>query len=179
MDKFGFFLPLETKRLKLENISAEDSAFILKQFSTDAVNEYLYDAEPFQNLGEAGELIEYFTQPEPRTLHRWILVLKGGGEKIGTCGFHNWDRRNQRAEIGYDLQPEFWGKGYMSEALEAVLSFARERMKLKRIDAHIYPDNLGSVRLAERHGFRFCGETKVYAFRGKEYLHRIYTLDLE
>ncbi|HOP11400.1 MAG TPA: GNAT family N-acetyltransferase [Oscillospiraceae bacterium] len=179
MGESEFFSPIETKRLMLKNISADDRAFILKQFSDDSVNRYLYDTEPFSNLEEADELIDYFTQPEPRTLHRWILVLKDGGEKIGTCGFHNWDRRNQRAEIGYDLQPDFWGKGYMSEALEAILVFARDRMKLKRIDAHIYPENLGSVRLAERHGFRFCGETKVYVFRGKEYLHRIYTLYME
>lgn len=179
MSKSMFFKELETERLQLKNISAEDRDFILKQFSTDAVNEYLYDAEPFQNLQEADELIEYFTRPEPRTLHRWILVLKESGEKIGTCGFHNWNRENSRTEIGYDMQPEFWGLGYMSEALRAILTFAKDEMKVTRIDAHIYPDNLGSVKLAERHGFQFGGETSVFVFRGKEYLHRIYSLIIE
>ncbi|HNX13483.1 MAG TPA: GNAT family N-acetyltransferase [Oscillospiraceae bacterium] len=173
------FRELETERLCLKNISAGDRDFILKQFSTDAVNEYLYDAEPYKNLQEADELIGYFTQPEPRTLHRWILVLKESGEKIGTCGFHNWNRENSCAEVGYDLQPEFWGKGYMSEAMKVILSFAKTGMNLKRIDAGIYPDNLGSVKLAERHGFRFTGKTTVFVFRGKEYLHKIYSLLIE
>ena len=172
------FRELETERLQLKNISAQDRDFILKQFSTDAVNEYLFDAEPFQELWEADELIEYFTQPEPRTLHRWILVLKDDGEKIGTCGFHNWDRENSRAEIGYDMQPDFWGKGYMSEAVKTILTFAKDEMKLKRIDADIYPENFRSVRLAERYGFRFNGETRVFVFRGEEYLHRVYTLNI-
>lgn len=174
-----FFEALETERLQLKNLSADDGDFMLKQFSTDAVNEYLYDAEPFQNLQEAVDLINYFTRPEPRTLHRWILVLKDSGEKIGTCGFHNWDRENNCAEIGYDMQPEFWGKGYMSEALKAILAFAKDKMKVKRIDANIYPDNLGSVKLVERYGFRFNGETSICVFRGKEYLHRVYSLMIE
>lgn len=170
------FRPLETERLYLKNISVEDRDFIFKQFSTDAVNEYLYDAEPFRNIEEADGLIGFFTQPEPRTLHRWILVLKDTGEKIGTCGFHNWNRENSSAEIGYDMQPEFWGKGYMSEALDAILAFAKDDMKVKQIHADIYPDNLASVKLAERHGFKFDGETSVFVFRGKEYLHRVYML---
>ena len=174
-----FFKELETERLHLKNISGEDGEFILKQFSTDAVNEYLYDAEPFQNLREAEELIEYFMQPEPRTLHRWILILKENGEKIGTCGFHNWNRESNCAEVGYDMQPVFWGKGYMSEAMKAILAFAEDEMKLKRIDANIYPDNLNSVKLAERYGFRFSGETSVFVFWGKEYLHRVYSLIIE
>jgi [ribosomal protein S5]-alanine N-acetyltransferase len=102
-----FFKELETDRLVLKNICSEDKDFILKQFSNDTVNQYLFDAESLNNLEEANELIDFYIQPEPRTQHRWILILKVNGIKIGTCGFHCWNKNNNSVEIGYDLQKQY------------------------------------------------------------------------
>jgi RimJ/RimL family protein N-acetyltransferase len=66
----------------------------------------------------------------------------------------------------------------MTEALRGILSFAKVEMNLKQIDAHIFADNASSVKLAQRNGFHYEGETTVYVFRGKEYLHRIYRLKI-
>ncbi len=108
--------------------------------------------------------------------HRWILILKNNGRKIGTCGYHCWDKDSNCVDIGYDLQEEYWGQGFMREALIAILDFARYEMKVSRIHAHIYVDNLKSIRSVEKLGFTFNGETEVCIFRGKEYLHNIYSL---
>lgn len=172
-----FFNELETERLILKNIGSEDRDFILKQFSDAAINQYLFDAEPLSNLVEADEIIDFYVQPEPRWQHRWILILKSNGSKIGTCGFHCWDKNNSSVEIGYDLQKEHWGHGLMTEALKEILSFALNSMDIKRIDAHIYADNKKSVTISQKLGFKFNGKTKIYIFRDKEYLHNIYSLD--
>lgn len=171
-----FFEELETKRLMLKNISFEDRTFMFKQFSDEEVTRYLFDEEPMKELSEADELIKIFLQPEPRSHHRWILVLKDTEEKIGTCGFHCWDKEKQCVEMGYDLSEKYWGKGYMAESVNAILAFARDEMKVKRIDAHVYPENVGSMRLVEKFNFVQTEETKIYEFRGKEYLHYIYSL---
>jgi ribosomal-protein-alanine N-acetyltransferase len=171
------FHEIETERLLLKNISFEDRDFILYQFSDDTVNRYLYDAEPLKSLDEADEIIKFYLQPEPRNQHRWILTLKDKGEKIGTCGFHCWDLNKNCIDIGYDLQEKYWGQGLMSEALNAILPFAKNEMKVKQVRAHIYVDNPKSIRLAERFGFSFKGETEICHFRGQQYLHHIYTLD--
>lgn len=173
------FMDLQTQRLILKCISADDNEFILRQFSTDEVNRYLFDEEPMTDISEADELIKFYCQPEPRYQHRWILVEKQSGEKIGTCGFHCWNTNEHYIDIGYDLQPMYWRKGYMTEAASAIIDFAREKMAVKKIDAHIAVDNIASQKLAEHFGFRFEGRTEVLNFRGSDYLHRIYTLYLD
>jgi ribosomal-protein-alanine N-acetyltransferase len=171
------FKELETNRLFLKNISSEDRDFILAQFSNDEVTRYLYDAEPLTDTQGADEIINFYIQAEPRGQHRWILTRKEDGVKLGTCGFHCWDKSNGVCEIGYDLFPDFFGKGYMVEAMEAIITFARNEMKIKHINACIYPENDKSVNLAERLGFVFTGQTKDEIFREKAYPHKIFTLD--
>lgn len=167
---------LVTKRLTLKNISADDREFMLKQFSDDNVNRYLFDAEPFTCLEEADELIAFFTKPEPRAQHRWIITLTQTGEKIGTCGFHFWDRQKREMQIGYDLQSAYWQKGYGYEAMQAVIDFIKQETDAMRVDACIACENIASIKLAEKLGFEFLGKMEVLNFRGKDYPHRIYTL---
>ena len=173
-----FFIELETQRLLLKNIGYEDAEFMYKEFSTDEVNTYLFDAEPISSLEEAMELIDFYVQDEPRDQHRWILILKELNEKIGTCGFHSWNRRFGSVEIGYDLQPDLWRKGYMSEALSEIISFAKNEMKVKSITANIAQDNAASMGIAAKLGFHRTENTYFEDFRGRKYLHYIYQLDL-
>lgn len=173
-----FFHELETDRLYLKNISGNDRDFIFRQFSDAEVSRYLFDEEPFGAVEEADGLIEFYNEPEPRGQHRWILVKKDGGEKIGTCGFHCWDRNSDVCELGYDLYPDFQKQGYMKEALSAALLFARENMNLHEICACIYPENIRSINAAVNQGFSYGGEDRIYTFRGTDYNHFIYTLSL-
>lgn len=172
------FKELETKRLILKNIGFDDADFMYKEFSTDEVNTYLYDAEPISSPDEAKEWINFYTQEEPRDQHRWIIILKDTGEKIGTCGFHCWDRNNSVVEIGYDLQPVYWRKGYTSEALAEIIDFAKNDMKVKSIKAHIAEENLGSIKTAVKLGFKNTNDTYFEEFHEKRYLHYIYQLNL-
>lgn len=151
--------------------------FILQQFSDEVVNRYLFDAEPISNLEEADEIIDFYLQPEPRAQHRWVIALKNNDVKIGTCGFHCWSKKGNCVDIGYDLQEEYWGNGIMTEALKVIISFCINKMGVHRINAHISVDNARSIHLTQKLGFVFNGKTKMYSFRGKEYLHNIYTLD--
>lgn len=169
-----FFEDIETERLILKVISAEDDAFILKQFSNDEVNRYLFDVEPYSKIKEAQELIQFYNEPDPRNQNRWIMVNKDTGEKMGTCGFHCWDRGSCYCELGYDLYPVYWKKGYMQEALKAILTFAKNEMKIKRMETHIAEGNIDSVKTSEKQGFKNTSRTYMEHFRGKDYLHYIY-----
>jgi ribosomal-protein-alanine N-acetyltransferase len=170
------FRELETERLFLRNISEDDRDFIFRQFSNDDINRYLFDEEPLSDLSGADEIIRFYTRPEPRRQHRWVLVRKADGAKLGTCGFHCWNPDEGTCEVGYDLYPPYWGMGYMSEALRVILSFAADEMSVGRIDAHISIDNANSIRLAEKLGFRDGSRQYGQLFRGKEYPHRVYRL---
>ncbi|MCL1930724.1 MAG: GNAT family N-acetyltransferase, partial [Treponema sp.] len=107
--------------------------------------------------------------------HRWVIIRKADNVKMGTCGFHCWDKSSENAEIGYDLLKEFWGNGYMQEAIDEILKFAEKTMKVKQIEANIFVGNIKSIKLLENFGFVLT-TSKSYLFRGMEYPHKIYSL---
>lgn len=172
-----FYQELETERLILKNISREDRDFIFEQFSNDQVNKYLYDAEPLTEITGADEIIEFYTHPEPRGQHRWIITRQSDQVKLGTCGFHCLDTTKGEVEIGFDLHDRFWGKGYAREAVGEIISFAKNCMKIKHIKAIIYIKNERSIKVVEHFGFKKTGE-QTDTFRNQEYLHNIYMLEL-
>lgn len=149
--------------------------FTKNQFSDDVVNRYLFDAEPLTDINGADEIITFYIQPEPRLQHRWVIVRKSDGVKMGTCGFHCWNLTNCKVEVGYDLKEEFWGNGYMQEAIKEIIAFAIAEMNIKEIIACIYIDNQRSIRLVEKLGFVLSGSS-VELFRNKDYLHNRYSL---
>lgn len=172
-----FFKNLETDRLYLKNIDTEDREFIFSQFSDDTVNKYLYDAEPLADISGADEIIGFYTVPEPRNQNRWIIIRKSDDKKMGTCGFHCWDKKAGKVEVGYDLKEEFWNNGYMQEAMREIIKFAKTEMNITEICACISVENQKSIRIVEKLGFALSGSS-IEVFRGEEYLHNIYSLHL-
>lgn len=165
---------LQTERLILKGISEEDIDFIFQQFSNDEVNRYLYDAEPTKTRQDAEDIMHMYTQQKETKAYRWIITLKSDNTKIGTLGFHIWKRETQTCEIGYDLQPNFWGKGYGKEAVKAMLDYIVPTLELNSITACIYEENIASSALVKSLGFADSQEQRTERFRGKEYLHSIY-----
>ena len=79
---------------------------------------------------------------------------KGTGQLIGTCGFHLINNHHKRAEIGYELDDTYWGQGYASEALQAILAYGFETLQLIRIAAVVYVENKASQKLLSKAGFQ-------------------------
>ena len=97
--------------------------------------------------------------------------------QLGTCGFHYWDRTNNIAEIGYDLWHECWGQGYMKEALKCAIESSFTNMGLNRINAFVALDNVNSVKLLEKLGFKNEGIYRdKHLFRGQYYDHYFFSL---
>ena len=171
------FPNLETERLILRPLTLEDADFVFQHFSDPAVTQYLMDEPPLTEYAQAQEIIRFYLEPAGKTYNRWGLVRKSDHQLIGTCGYHKWDKRYFRAEIGYDLSPGFWGQGYMAEALRAVLQNGFERMGLNRIDALVSIENDRSVRLLQQAGFKLEGILRDYFFLdGKFYDHYLFAL---
>ena len=85
---------------------------------------------------------------------RWGIVERGRDELVGSIGYYRLvDGPRRQAEIGYDLVPERWGRGIMTEALEAMVSHCTEVLGVDRLEALVLPDNERSARLLERSGF--------------------------
>lgn len=92
---------------------------------------------------------------------RWGVEREG--RLIGTCGFHALNKSCRRAEMGYELDYEFWGKGYMAKALHPALNYGFEKMKFERIEAFVNVDNERSAGLLTKLGFQREGILRDYA----------------
>ncbi len=90
-----------------------------------------------------------------RTFLYFHLLKKTDKKVIGWCGYHTWYIKHDRAEIGYGLfVEELKNTGLMTEAMDSVLKYGFEAMGLHRVEAMIGPDNLASIRVSEKFGFK-------------------------
>ncbi|QBQ40957.1 N-acetyltransferase [Sphingobacterium psychroaquaticum] len=160
------FLPeIETQRLILRELRDEDAAAIYAYFSQDSVTEF-YDLETFTSIRQARSLLKLWKNLYvKRGGMRWGIVLKGEDDQvIGTCGYHAWSKIHNRAEIGYELDPTYWGQGLMTEAIEAIVRYGKNAIKLRRIEAFIDPANRSSGRVLEKVGMESEGILRDYYF---------------
>lgn len=88
-----------------------------------------------------------------KSLFQWGVARREDDWVIGTCTLYHLDGRNRRAEIGFALGREHWGRGLMQEALGALLGYAFDTLNLHRVEADVDPGNAASLRLLERLGF--------------------------
>ena len=83
----------------------------------------------------------------------WAIILKENGKMIGTVGYAMIDTHAEHCEIGYVLSPYFRKKGYMTEAVNAVLDLTFRDFGFRTAELRIMDENADSVKLAERVGF--------------------------
>ncbi len=152
---------LETSQLRLALISDRDEDGIFTLFSNSKVVEYI-ELEPFQDKSQASKVIQLFkTRVAKRQGMRWGIYLKDSKQAsanlIGTCGFNSWNIKMKHAVIGYDLLPDYWGKGIAFEALDCIISMAFSGElpcgALNRIQADTVLDNHRSESLLLKLGF--------------------------
>jgi ribosomal-protein-alanine N-acetyltransferase len=105
--------------------------------------------------------------PNPGT--RWGLELKDQPGLIGTCGLFAWNRGWKKCTLGYELAPEFTGKGLMREALASAFAWGFEQMQLNRIEAQVHESNLNSIALLSAFGFTQEGLLREVAFWGNSH----------
>lgn len=154
MRGFNFtpFPVLKTENLILRQIKTDDENefYILK--SDKKILKYLgYRAKTFD---EARQFLKKINEEISKNVWiLWGITLKNEDKLIGSICFWNISSDYSKAEIGYELMPDYQGKGIMQESMMAVINYGFNNMKLKTIEAFPNPENLRSVRLLERNNF--------------------------
>lgn len=149
------FPQLNTKRRLLRKVTSADVNRIYKLRSNEEVLRYL-DRPPISSEEDAKLFIEKNIASEAanKTILWGIALQEQPLQLIGTIGFWKTDPEHFRAEIGYMLLPEYFNKGYMQEAIKAVITYAFTETTLHSIEANINPDTLASANLLEKNGFK-------------------------
>jgi ribosomal-protein-alanine N-acetyltransferase len=153
------FPVLRTPRLELRELTAADAPWYRAHFShPEVVRGTGFPAQDGIE-GALDEMERYVIGLfEQRQGIRWGLVPVENGALAGTAGIFSWtDTPEPAAEIGYDLAPEWWGRGLMTEALDAITAYAFGTLGLARLDAFVLAGNERSCRTLERAGFHYAG----------------------
>ncbi|WP_226671124.1 GNAT family N-acetyltransferase [Metabacillus litoralis] len=159
------FPTLETDRLILREISQKDVNAIFSCFSNEHVTRY-YGQETLETIKQAEAFVELFaiSYKEKRGI-RWGIERKGHKGIIGTIGFNSWSPKHKRAEIGYEIHPDYWRNGYAIEAVLKVIEFGFDELGLTRIGAVVFLNNVASSNLLTKVGFQKEGVLRDYMYQ--------------
>ncbi|MGI2328286.1 GNAT family N-acetyltransferase [Planococcus sp. YIM B11945] len=162
------FPTLETDRLRLVQIGQEYAKPFFDIMSRDEVTRY-YGMDSLASPEEAVRIIDSFqTGFELNRGIRWGMVLKETGEFIGTIGLNNLNVKGKKAEVGYELHPDFWGKRIVREANKAVLAYAFNELDLFRMGAVTFPENKASSSVLKKLGFVEEGRLRGYLYQNHQ-----------
>lgn len=160
---------LETERLILRKMVLNDAEAVFAYASNSEVSRYTL-WETHRSIEDSRAFLEFATQKyENGGEPDWGIVYRGNGCLVGACGLVNWEAEHARAEVGFVLSREYWGRGLMSEAVRAILRFGFERMNLNRIEARCIAENAASARVMEKAGMVYEG-----MLRQREYIKGAY-----
>ncbi len=141
----------QTNRLNIIRLQEEDLKDIHHMNSIDIVNEYNTISIP-KNISETKKMLSKALDETNTTNSGWSIRLKKGNIFIGELGMTLASPKYRMAEIHYSILPEFWGKGFATEAVNKIIDFGFNELKLHRIEAGVATENLASIKVLEKVG---------------------------
>ena len=168
---------IQTKRLILRTIQLSDAADMYEYAKTPDVGP-VAGWEPHPDLNHTLMIINMFKMSAAKTgLGVFAIVLKENKKMIGTIELFN-HYQHFKAELGYALNKDYWGNGYVAEAAKGVLKWAFEDLALKRVEVNLFVDNYRSERVCQKLGMHYEGIKKKGYMRydGKIFDEKVYHL---
>ncbi len=175
--KYDKFPVLETERLLLRQLTMDDVPVLFEMHTDPMMNRYT-DRAKMKSMDEAMEKMKtIISMVDNRNGIAWAIVLKESGKQIGDISFWRLVKEHYRAEIGYCLFPDFWEKGYMTEAAGSAIDYAFSKLNIHSIEANVNPNNVASIKLLEKMQFaREAYFRENYFYDGKFLDSAIYSL---
>ena len=148
---------LETDRLVLRRLSAEDAEFILELLNQPSFLRYIGD----KGVRTTEDAVRYIQTGPVASYERfgfglYLVEMKETKVPIGMCGLLKRDTLPD-ADVGFAFLPDYWSQGYAFEAASSVMTYGREVLGLRRIVAITSLDNDPSIRLLKKIGMKFEG----------------------
>lgn len=144
---------LDTKRLYLTEMCLEDLDDIYGVYDDPLVEKYA--GAPYYDREKAIQYIKDYVEIQYRFYEYgiWLVRDKETDEVIGRAGITG-RAGYEDAELGYVFAKRVWGRGYATEVIKAVIEYAREELLLERLNAFVMPENVVSVHILDKLGFK-------------------------
>jgi [ribosomal protein S5]-alanine N-acetyltransferase len=155
------FPTIDTTRLHLRQLRLEDVQEVYELRSDQRVVEFLGRSADFSLEDALGFISKINNGIEEGKWIYWGLSLKNSRQLIGTACIWNVIAGENKAEIGYELLPNFQGNRLIQEAIQEVIKYGFDVMQLRELDACLNSQNIKSLRILERFKFKYIGKMDV------------------
>ncbi len=143
---------LYSHRIKLRPFAIDDISDVYEYASDDNVTEYL-NWPSYTKFEDISEIINLYYLSKPGV---WAIELQEEQKCIGAIDLRL-SEDHQKASVGYVLNKAYWNKGYMTESLQTVISFAFKELNLNRFEATHYIGNEGSGKVMQKCKMKYEG----------------------
>jgi RimJ/RimL family protein N-acetyltransferase len=145
---------IDAPRVRLRWLTGQDVDALYAVFSDRQMMRY-WSTSAMTDRSEAEALVTKIQDHfRDKWGYQWGIERKEDRRLLGTCTLFRIDASNGRAELGYGLGSRYWSKGYMREALTALIDYAFGTLGLRRLEADVDPRNESSLRLLGKLGFQ-------------------------
>jgi ribosomal-protein-alanine N-acetyltransferase len=153
---FHPFPELKTQRLRLRQVMPTDAKSVMRIRGNEEAMRYIPRPRA-KTMDDALNVVKMLTDGinEGKSINWAITNVNNPSEIFGIMGYVNFYPQQNKAEIGYMLHPDYWGKGYVPEAIVEVEKFGFEQINLQTIEAKIDPRNDNSRKILLRNNYQF------------------------
>lgn len=157
---------IKSKKFILRPYKRTDLNSLVKNLNNKNVTKYMSKVQFPYTIKDGKTWIEKCIKKSKKK--KVIFAIDINGEVAGSIGLDP-VKINHKAEIGYWLAEKYWNKGIMSDALKIMTKFGFEKLKLKRMQAHVFKKNKKSARVLEKNGYKKEGLLKKYFYKNNNY----------
>jgi len=147
------FPEIQTERFLLKRLENSDWKMISFLRSDKNVNEFVQRPNADTKEKALKFIQKINTGMDNLDLYYWKITERGKNEMIGSICLWNFSKDHKTAEVGYDLSPDYQGKGIMNESLKNITEFGFRKLNLNLIEAYTHNYNKSSTKLLEKNGF--------------------------
>ena len=167
---------MQTQRFDLRTIQPQDKPHIFKGLSNPELTRY-YDVH-FPTLEATQEQMDWYKDLEEKQTGKWWGIFEKGSDQFcGAGGYCDWNHDHKKAEIGFWLLPEYWGRGIMKEVMPALFEYGFMTMKLNRIEGYVISDNTKCKKGLTKINFTYEGTMRECEWKNGAPIHvDIYSL---
>lgn len=167
---------IQSKRLLLRRFSLEDNHSMRANWASDPTVQKLYSEPTYETASEAeGFLEKVISNYENPLYYRWAIALADEPDNcIGQIAYFLVNEKNHWAELEYCIGKEYQNKGYMTEAIRAVVEFGLKQMNLHKVQVCHKEGNHSSKRVIEKNHFVYEGTLRDYFYMDEVYVDRLY-----
>ncbi len=147
---------MQTERIQFSKWQENDLTLAYILWGNPNVARYICALGKFSMQDIQDRLNQEISNGKTYNVEYWPIFEIAANALIGCCGLR--PRKEKEYELGVHLLPEFWGRGYASEAATAVMRYAFTRLDAETLFAGHHPKNIASQKLLNKLGFTYIGD---------------------